>query len=64
MGASMRAKGGPGAAAVSGVQEQSNIFHVMNAAAGLAAAAEAALRGDPEAGEAASGGSRYRGRAR
>ncbi len=55
---------GPGAAAVSGVQEQSNIFHVMNAAAGLAAAAEAALRGDPEAGEAASGGSRYRGRAR
>jgi hypothetical protein len=36
----------------------------MNAAAGLAAAAEAALRGDPEAGEAAAGGSRYRGRAR
>ncbi|MHA7817929.1 MAG: alkaline phosphatase [Pseudohaliea sp.] len=34
---------GPGAAAVSGVQEQSNIFHVMNAAAALQAAADAAL---------------------
>jgi alkaline phosphatase len=55
---------GPGAAAVSGVQEQSNIFHVMNAAAGLAAAADAALRGGAEPGEAASGHSPYRGRAR
>jgi alkaline phosphatase len=55
---------GPGAAAVSGVQEQSNIFHVMNAAAGLAGAVDAALHGGPEAGKAASGRSPYRGRAR
>ncbi|EED34392.1 alkaline phosphatase, tissue-nonspecific isozyme [Luminiphilus syltensis NOR5-1B] len=34
---------GPGAAAVSGVQEQSNIFHVVNAAVGLDIAASAAL---------------------
>jgi alkaline phosphatase len=55
---------GPGAAAVSGVQEQSNLFHVMNAAAGLAAAADAALGGGTEAGKADSGHSPYRGRAR
>ncbi|KGE03067.1 alkaline phosphatase [Pseudohaliea rubra] len=55
---------GPGAAAVSGVQEQSNLFHVMNAAAGLAAAADAALGGGTEAGTADAGHSPYRGRAR
>lgn len=55
---------GPGAAAVSGVQEQSNIFHVMNAAAGLAAAADAVLRGGPEAATATSAKASYRGRAR
>ncbi|MEQ8265154.1 alkaline phosphatase [Pseudohaliea sp.] len=55
---------GPGAAAVSGVQEQSNVFHVMNAAAALAAAADAALPGGDQAGKAASGHSTYRGRAR